>query len=164
MPPIQGRGRFDLPDSPAGVSYLAELAEHAIAERIHQFRNQTIDQADLRIAGHRLALVSAELTFDVAQGVADLCDPAELSRLGVGPDELAARSRSTTQRVAALVRAEAHTGLRWWSAFFGEWHGVVLFRDRLADSLSYGTPVSIALSDPTLGEAAWALGIRLAAR
>lgn len=161
VPGGQGRGRLDLPGSPFGVLYLAELPEHAVAEAIQPYRNQTLDEADLRLEGCALALVSAGLSHDVRAGVVDLCDPAELVRLLVRPDELAARTRATSQRVSRTVYAAGHTGLRWWSTFFGEWHAVVLFLDRLAEPPAYGTPRPISLADPALVEATRRLDIEV---
>jgi hypothetical protein len=70
---------------PGGVLYLAESPEHAVAERIQPFRGQPLDAADLRAAGHALALVRVELPQGLATGLADLCDPDVLSRLGIRP-------------------------------------------------------------------------------
>lgn len=161
VPGGQGGGRFDLPESRAGVLYLAEAPEHAIAERLQVFRNQTVDAADLRLAGHGLALTRTELPDDVWERGADLCDAAELARHGVGPDELAARSRGTTQRIGRSIHAAGHTGFRWWSAFFGEWHTIVLFRDRLDRPPGYGPPELLRLDTPALVETARLLDIEL---
>jgi hypothetical protein len=44
----------------------------------------------------------------------------------------------------------------------GEWHGIVLFLDRLKEgSLSYGTPEPLHLSHTAVEEAARLLGIQL---
>lgn len=161
VPPLQGKGRFDLPGVPGGVLYCAETPEHAVAEQIQHLRGQTLDEADLRIAGRGLALVPVTLPPMVRERVADLCDPEELLRLGVRPDETASRDRRLTQRIAASVHAAGHAGLRWWSALNGDWHTVVLFRDRLDSPLEYGAPERLTLDHPAVQEAARILGIRL---
>lgn len=164
VPGGQGRGRFDLPDRSAGVMYLAEAPEHAAAELLQRFRNQPspLDAADLLVAGRRLALVRVTVAPDTAGRIADLCDPRLLARHDVRPDDTAARTRATSQRIAALMHGNDHAGLRWWSAFFGEWHSVVLFRDRLgADALAYGAPDPLHLGHPAVTEAARTLDIPL---
>ncbi|HET7321302.1 MAG TPA: RES family NAD+ phosphorylase, partial [Longimicrobiaceae bacterium] len=164
VPAAQGKGRFDLTGVAAGVLYLAETPEHAVAEMVQHYRGQRLDDSDLRVAGHRLALVSVTLDAAVRDGVADLCDPAALLGLGVRPDETASRDRRVTQRIAASVHAAGHTGLRWWSALSGDWHTVVLFRDRLDPPPAYAPPEPLTLTTPALREAARSLGIALAVR
>lgn len=164
VPAGQGRGRFDLPGRPAGVVYLAETPEHAVGELIQRFRNQPapLERADLVVAGRTLALVPVTLSPAASAGIADLCDPALLARHGIRPDDTAARARPPSQRAAAELHEAGHAGLRWWSAFFGEWHTTVLFRDRLgADALDYGTPAPLHLAHPALAEAALALDVPL---
>jgi hypothetical protein len=74
---------------------------------------------------------------------------------------VAARDREATQAIAALVAETGASGLRWWSAFFGEWHTLALFVDRLAPrALTFGRPRAIELDDPALSAAAAALGMR----
>lgn len=91
----------------------------------------------------------------------DLCDPKVLRSLKVGPDRVAARERETTQAIAARVAKAGAPGLRWWSSFFGEWHGLVLFVDRLPKgALEFGAPKVIETSDPALATALAALGMR----
>lgn len=164
VPGGQGRGRFDLSGSPSGVLYLAEVPEHAVAEMIQPFRNQVLDEADLVVEGRTLARVSADLSAEVRDGVVDLCDPAELVRLRIHPDEIAARTRATTQRIASSLHAAGYTGLRWWPAFFGEWHTVILFRDRLPAPPVYGAPHPLHLGDSVLAGAARRLDIELPGR
>jgi hypothetical protein len=163
VPQGQGKGRFDLPGVPGGVLYAAETAEHAVAELVQQYRGQTLDEADLIVAGRRLAVVAVALPGAVRRGVLDLCDPEELVRLGVRPDETASRDRRATQRIGAAVHAAGHTGLRWWSAFSGDWHTVMLFRDRLTAPPAFETPEALTLDHPALREAARELGIAVAA-
>jgi hypothetical protein len=160
-PTGQGSGRFDLPGHPAGVLYSAETPEHAIAERIQQYRGGVLDDADLVVARRRLALVSMALPAELGDGVADLCDPRVLVRLRVRPDDTASRHRRATQRISAAVHARGHTGLRWWSAFFGDWHAVVLFRDRLHAPPTCSAPEPLSIHHQQLRDAAGLLGIRL---
>jgi hypothetical protein len=155
----QGRGRFDMPHSPSGVLYLAESPDHAIAESLQQYRGQTLDAADLMIAGHPLAVVSVSVPSVVLDGVADLCDAAVLLKLNIRPDQTASSDRRTTQQIAARVHAAGYTGLRWWSALKGDWHCIVLFCERLRDALSFGPPRVLTLADAEVAEAARALGI-----
>lgn len=164
LPPGQGSGRFDLPGHPDGVLYTAETPEHAIAERIQQYRGGVLDDADLVVARHRLAIVAMDVPPGLGDGVADLCDPRVLVTLGVRPDDTASRHRPTTQRIAAAVYAGGHTGLRWWSAFFGDWHAVVLFRDRLARRPRFDAPEPLTLAHRALREAADLLGLGLTRR
>ncbi|MET0399240.1 MAG: RES family NAD+ phosphorylase [Longimicrobiaceae bacterium] len=163
VPPAQGKGRFDLPGVPGGVLYLAETPEHAVAELVQQYRGQSLDGAELVAAGRRLALVAVALPDPLRESVVDLCDPAELVRLGVRPDETASRDRGATQRMGAGVHAAGHAGLRWWSAFSGDWHTLLLFRDRIGKPLAFGAPEPLALEHPALQEAARELGIGIAA-
>jgi hypothetical protein len=164
VPGGQGRGRFDLPGRGSGVLYAAELPEHAVAEMIQRFRNQPVPLAmdDLTVSGHGLALVEMEVAGGLHARIADLCDPALLARHGIAPDRTAARDRATSRRAAETVLAEGYAGLRWWSAFFGEWHTTVLFRDRAAaGDVAYGEPDPLHLGHPALVEAARWLDVPL---
>ncbi len=164
VPPLQGKGRFDLPGVPGGVLYLAETPEYAVAERIQHYRGQPLGPADLRVAGHDLALVSIGLQAQIRESLADLCDPATLLRHGIRPDETASRDRRATQRITADLHAAGHPGLRWWSALSGDWHAVVLFRDRLDSAPEYGTPESLTIGHTAVRDAAHVLGLTLEAR
>jgi hypothetical protein len=164
VPSGQGSGRFDLPGATSGVLYLAETPEHAVAERIQHYRGQVLEDDDVFAARTRLAIVPVVLSAAVRDRIADLCDPAVLVRLGVGADETASRHREKTQQISGLVYERRHTGLRWWSAFFGDWHTVVLFRDRVKGGLAYGTPEAITLEHPALRDAASLLGVRIGGR
>lgn len=156
VPPGQGAGRFDLADSP--VLYLAETPDHAIGEKIARFRGTALRKVHLQEFGHPLALV--EVSIPVGPAIADLCDPEVLVEVGAGPDEIAARSRETTRSIARRLFDAGYAGLRWWSAFFGQWHGVVLFLERLGDEPpTYEEPTPVDLSDPTLQRATELLGI-----
>lgn len=161
-PPQRRYGRFDLPRSERGVLYLAGSPDHAVGELVQSYRNGTLEEDDLFVLGHRLALVELTLDPEAQSRVADLCEPEVLARMDIPPDEIAARDRRTTQRIAEQVFADGWIGLRWWSAFFGEWRGTVLFLDRMGDgALSHDTPRPLALSDDAVEEAARLLGIRI---
>jgi hypothetical protein len=74
---------------------------------------------------------------------------------------VAARDREATQAIAALVAETGASGLRWWSAFFGEWHTLAIFVDRLPKgALTYDTPRAVAFGQPALEAAMGALGMR----
>jgi hypothetical protein len=153
--PAQGLGRFDRPENPAGVVYLAETPDHAIGEWIARFRGRSITEAHLKRNGVRRGLVRLKALPEIWEGIADLCDPKELDRHGMTPDSLAMRDRTVTQGIAARLFERGQTGLRWWSAHFGDWHTVVLFRERLpVDGLDYGVPEAVDLATPALLRAA----------
>ena len=160
VPPGPGQGRFDLQGG--GVGYFAESEAHAVAEQIQFLRNTEGDLTldDLTRWGRRLAIASATLDPAVWTRIPDLCDPATLSLHDLRPDQIAYRSRRETQRIAQDLHAGGEVGLRWWSAFWGEWHGVVLFHDRLpASALTYDEPTRLDLETPAVREAAHLLGI-----
>jgi hypothetical protein len=162
VPGGQGRSRFDLPGNPLGVIYLAESEEHAVAEMIQGFRNSPhpLTDDDLTAWGHRLALARATLAHEVWAGIADLCDPAVLGALHITADRPPLRDRGQTQAIAAALHRDGSTGLRWWSAFWGEWHTTVLFRDRPpGGALVYGPPVPLDTSNPHVVEAARLLDV-----
>lgn len=157
----QGAGRFDLPTQTAGVIYFAESPAHALGEKIQDLRFQTMEDADLFEHDFRYGLVSIDLDPAIHDGVVDLCDPLQLAEFGIYPDHLAAMNRQTTQRIAAQLHSNGKAGLRWWSAFFGEWHTIVLFRDRLRQELTYHVPQHINIQHPDLAEAARLLSIEI---
>jgi hypothetical protein len=162
VPGGQGRNRFDLRGNPQGVVYLAESEDYAVAEMIQGFGNspEPVTDDDLTTWGHTLALVSVELDEELWPGIADLCLPATLESIGITADVPAMRERVRTQDVAFELYSRGHTGLRWWSAFWGEWHTVVLFREKLTDgTLRYGTPVALEVTSPPVVKAARRLDI-----
>lgn len=163
VPPLQGAGRFDLPEQPAGVLYLAELPEHALGEKLQDLRNQVLVDEDLSEAGRRYALVSVELPTATLGSVADLCDPGAIDLWNTPPDEMAALNRKITQSIAARLYAENLPGFRWWSPFLGEWHTLVLYRDRLDAAPVFGTPEPVGTGHPALRKTATQLGITLPA-
>jgi hypothetical protein len=159
VPASGGTGRFGLPGE--RVLYLAETPEHAIAEKIARFRGSPLQPRHLREYGLPLALVGVRIAEPARKSLADLCDPKALRSLGIPPDRVAARDREATQSIAALVAETGASGLRWWSAFFGEWHTLAIFVDRLPrGALAFGVPRSIELGDPALVAAMAALGMR----
>ena len=162
IPGTTGRGRFDLPIACSPVLYLAETPEHAIAEALQAWRNRPLRRAHLRRAGHPLALVDVQLTADDAAEIVDLCDPVTLRRRRLHPDQIASRHRRKTQPLAASIWDSGNVGLRWWSSFRGDWHGVVLFTARVKGSMHFGEPREIGGDTPALREAAAALGMPLA--
>ena len=162
VPQTTGRGRFDLPVACSPVLYLAETPAHAVAVALQPWRNRPLRPAHLHRAGLPLALVDVRLGEGAAAGIADLCDPATLRRRRIRPDRIASRHRRRTQPVAASIWDSGYIGLRWWSSFWGDWHGVVLFTARAEGSLLFGEPREIGRDSEALREAAAALGMRLA--
>jgi hypothetical protein len=139
VPPTQGSGRFDV--AGRAVWYLSESPVHAVSEMLQPFRSRPFLPGMLRRFEHRLALVAVDLPEAAASRIVDLDDPAELLRLGFTPGRLASNDRKRTQAVAARVYASGASGLRWWSKLTGDWHGVVLFLDRVPmESLEIGDP------------------------
>ncbi|MGQ0816302.1 MAG: RES family NAD+ phosphorylase [Gemmatimonadota bacterium] len=164
LPPAmtQGSGRFDLPDSGVAVMYLAESPEHAVAELMQGFRGAVLETEDLTRYGKRLALVSVVIARPRRAAIFDLCSAPNLAAEAISPDNTAARTRATTQAIAGQLYSAGYAGLRWWSTFFGEWHTVVLFRNRLRRSdLTFGTATALDLDNAHVIEAANALGIAL---
>jgi hypothetical protein len=160
VPSSQGSGRFDLPGRSAGVLYLAETQDHAVAELIQGMRGNVLEAEDLTRWNRELALVSVEIEDQIVAKVADLCDPAILQTLVLRPDLLAARERAVTQGLSQAVLDAGYSGLRWWSAFIGEWHGTVLFLESLdPETLIYGEPEVLDLSHAAVREAAAILDI-----
>ena len=162
IPPTTGRGRFDLPVACSPVLYVAESPDHAIAEALQPWRNRPLRKPHLLRAGRPLALAGVQIASAKASDLADLCDPGVLGRLRVKPDRVASRHRRRTQPIAASVWDSGHAGLRWWSSFWGDWHGVVLFTARTERSLRFGKPEVLSAETPALHEAAAALGMPLA--
>jgi hypothetical protein len=160
VPGGQGSGRFDLAAGP--VLYLAEDPQHAVAEKIQRLRGLSLEAFDLLEYGNPLALVRVVLPDEVADGLLDLCDPAALVTHSIRPDEVAARSGNTTRAIAAEIHARGFHGLRWWSAFRGEWHTITLFLDRSpVDALDFSVPEALTVQHPAVVKAAEALMIRI---
>lgn len=159
VPAGQGSGRFDLPEQ--RVWYLSESPVHAVSEVLQGFRSRAFRPSMLRRFDHRLALVQVELPDDVAAGITDLDDPAQLLRLGLTPGIVASDDRVRTQGVAAAVYASGATGLRWWSKLSGDWHGVVLFLDRApVERLEVDEPEPLTPEHPAVVSACRHLAMR----
>ena len=159
VPGGQGRNRFDLPGQSAGVIYFAESEVHAVAELLQRFRNSPdpLTPDDLTSWGHTVAIVQATLDPAIWRGIVDLCEPTTLTAFGLTADQPPSRDRSRTQAIALDVSG---AGLRWWSAFWGEWHTVVLFRERLTPkALTYARPTPLDLTTSAVVEAARLLDI-----
>ncbi len=162
IPPTTGRGRFDLPVACSPVLYVAESPEHAIAEAIQPWRNRPLRPPHLVRAGRPLALAGVQMAPETASHLGDLCQPDVLGRLGLSADRVASRHRRRTQAIAASVWDSGHAGLRWWSSFRGDWHGIVLFTARMKGGVRFGSPEVLSDENPSLQEAAVALGMPVA--
>lgn len=158
-------GRFDLNDAPL-VRYLADTADHAIAETLSGFRGTDFHESYLRKAGYPLALVRITLAASLVARIPDCTDPRVLSALGLRPDQLAHHDRVLTQSVARDLHSRATAaagpaGLRWWSALTGAWHTTVVFTDHeRPGEVGFEAPRLLHQSDPVLGNALTVLGIR----
>lgn len=163
--PGQTVGRFDLHDRPP-VRYLAQTPEHALGESLAPFRGTKFQPGYLRQAGHALALVEVTLAASLVARLADLTDPATLTVLKLGPDELAHHDRTWTQAIArrlhdAPTEVGGLAGFRWWSALTGAWHTLVLFTDREGrGEVRFGKPRVLHPTDPEVVAAMAMLGIQ----
>jgi hypothetical protein len=106
------------------------------------------------------------LSAGLAAAIPDCTDPGTLAAFGIRPDELAHHDRTLTQAIARrLHEAGAESGnpagFRWWSALTGAWHATVVFADREAGQLHFGTPRVVERDDPALLRALLVLGIRM---
>lgn len=162
VPATTGRGRFDLSVDRSPVLYVAESPEHAIAEALQSWRNRPLRPAHLERAGHPLAIAEIQIEDHRADELLDLCDPRVLTKIGSAPDEVASRHRGRTQPIAAASWDAGRPGLRWWSAFWGDWHGVVLFTARLEPDLRFAGATRLSLDSPGVRSAAAALGMEIA--
>jgi hypothetical protein len=159
VPRPTGRGRFDLPLDRSPVLYVSESPEHAVAESLQPWRNRPLRVEHLVRAGRALALVRVEPPADGITTLLDLCDPRALAAIRTGPDVVASRRRHRTQPIALAAWDAGHAGLRWWSVFGSDWHGVVLFTDRLPPSLSFEDPEPLSPDHPAVRMAAAHLGM-----
>lgn len=133
-----------------------------MAEKIQRYRGRSIGARHLTEYGRPLALVQVSLSSRVGPLIADLCSPDVLKRHEIQPDRTAFRDIRTTQAIARILHQEGASGLRWWSAFFGEWHTLVLFTDRIsARDLDFGPPLPLDVASPVLAQAADAIGVRI---
>lgn len=162
----QGSGRFDLPPPDGPVLYLAETADHAVAEKLQRYRGQRLQRFELREWGQPLALVQCTITSAVLAKVADLCDPRVLVTHDIAPDALASRELARTQTIAKRLREAGYEGLRWWSMLSGDWHTLVLFLHQhpptstILHHLTFSEPETLTPTHPAVTAAAAALGLR----
>lgn len=141
--------------------YLAETAEHAVAELLQPWRGRALEPGHLTRAGLALAAVTVEVGEADRAHLVDLCDPAALGALPTAPDTTASRLRERTQPVARAAWEGGASGLRWWSSFWGDWHTVVLFTARLAQPLRFGAPEVLTPDAEPVRRAAELLGMRM---
>jgi hypothetical protein len=154
----QGYGRHDNPDL-YGCLYAAEQAVSAVAEPLAAFRGSgALTASMLTQIGRPLALAELELP-DGAVAV-DLDDPKVLASAGLRPSQIATRTRTVTQAIAAdLYRAEGEAvGLRWWSTIESSWINWTLF-DRAAAALSVTRVAELRIDDGVVRDAAALLGL-----
>lgn len=156
-----GRGRFDLPRDVSGCLYLADSPEHAVGEAIQPWRGQEIGPPHLLRAGYPLALVQVTLPGTLGSELVDLCDARVLSDQLIRPDATASRHREITQPLARQAWEAGASGLRWWSAFWGDWHTTVLFTARAGDRVRFDQPVPLTSEVPAFRRAADLFGIRV---
>ena len=72
----------------------------------------------------------------------------------------ALRNRRRTQSIGLDLHSQRHAGLRWWSAFRGECHSLILFHDRLAaGALTYGQPAPLDVTSASVMDAVALLDI-----
>jgi hypothetical protein len=145
----------------SAVLYVAESPEHAIAELLQPWRNRPLRSAHLLRGGRPLALVSIEVKGSAGGDLLDLCDPHALVSIDTGPDRVASRDRARTQRIARRAWDDGRTGVRWWSVFGGDWHGVALFESRLRGWIEFGSPEPLSRDSIPLRAAAGALGMEV---
>lgn len=159
VPQPTGRGRFDLPRALSTVLYTSECPEHAVGEMLHPWRGRTLEPFHLTRADLPLALVEVRVAPESLERLADLCDPSYLASSGTPPDWTASRSRHRSQPVARAAWDAGFHGLRWWSSFWGDWHTVVLFTNRIEAKLEFGTPEVLTVDGTAVGKAAELLGM-----
>lgn len=59
-----------------------------------------------------------------------------------------------TQPLGQRVWDAGHAGLRWWSVFWGDWHGAVLFIARLSSRLRFDEPEPLTVESQAVRAAA----------
>jgi len=163
IPRPTGLGRFDLPVDLSSVLYLAESPAHAVGEALQSWRNSSLTRRHLELDGTQLALVEVTISHEGAAALIDLCKPRALDAGPTRPDLVASRHRGVTQPIARQAWKAGHTGLRWWSSFWGDWHTTVLFSARVKEDLRFSQPTPLELDSPALKDAARTLGMTLAA-
>ena len=159
VPEPTGRGRFDLPRDLSPVLYVAATPDHAVGELLQPWRGRPLEPSHLTRAGLPLAIVEVGVPPDTAGSLADLCDASHLSATGINPDATASRIRAVTQSIARGAWDAGHSGIRWWSSFWGDWHTVVLFTARMSGGPHVGVPEVLTVDHPAVAEAASLLGM-----
>lgn len=156
----QGAGRHDAPDL-YGAWYCTTDPVAAIAERIQQFRGQTLADGDfVRLGNLRLALVAMDISATVQ--LVDLDEPAELSARGWRPSLVATRQRAVTQQQARTIFGEGAVGFSWWSTLCAEWTNITLFHERAAPHVRLvGQPRPLTTRLTEVRQAADDLGVRI---
>lgn len=160
VPSSGGSGRFDLGFAP--VLYLAEDPEHAVGEKIARYRQAPLKANHLKEYGHQLGIVEVKISPPASAKILDLCAPASQLEIGIRSDQIAARDTSETQAIAQIIYDRDYSGLRWWSAFIGEWHTVVVFLDKISSKqIRFGSVEILGLDHPAVQKAAEVLGMRI---
>jgi RES domain len=156
----QGGGRHDNPDR-YGALYVSRDPESAVAERIHVFRGQVLEDADLqRRDGTRYAMAS--LADADLPPLVDLDDPAELVARDLRPSRVATDDRDRTRAMAAALYEEDVAGFWWWSTLESSWTNATLFAERAAPHLRPGSdPEPLSIDHPAVRAAADRLGVLL---
>jgi hypothetical protein len=95
--------------------------------------------------------------------IVNLCEPTNLVKHGLRPDELMSRDYRRTQAQAEKIYKAGVAGFQVWSALAGDWHTTVCFLDRLTinSEIQFGTPEVLTLDTPALKEAATLLGFSM---
>lgn len=157
---LQGSSRHDNPGS-YGALYASRWAESAVAERLQPFRGRELTSAHLRRAdGRRYALASID--DGRLDGVIDLDDPRELTRLDLRPSAVATRNRAVTQPMALAIFEEGPPGFAWWSTLEAAWINVTLFAERAAPRLQLaGAPELLSPDHPVVLAAAQLVGVKI---
>lgn len=156
----QGSGRHDNPEL-YGATYCSVDPVACIAETLQPFRNQDVEERDLRRRpGSTLALVQLQL----AEGLqlCDLDEPEELGRRALRPSRVATLDRHLTRKIAAGLFREGFAGFLWWSVLESLWINATLFSERVETELEVTAgPRELQLTDTEVRAAARRLGVRL---
>ncbi len=160
---MQGSGRHDNPEL-YGAVYGSVDPVSCVAEALQPFRNQAVNDPDLRRKPNRtLALVQLELADAV--GICDLDNPEELQARHLRPSRVAAMDRHLTQEIAANLFRDGYAGFLWWSILESLWINTTLFAERTEPGLKVKSgPSQLQTGSPEVVAAARRLGIRLPLR
>jgi hypothetical protein len=156
----QGSGRHDNPEL-YGAVYCSMDPVACIAEALQPFRNQSVEERDLR-RRPRSNLALVQLQFDDRLPICDLDEPKELSRRRLRPSRVATLDRRLTQEVAAGLFRDGFAGFLWWSVLESLWINATLFAERAETTLVVtADPRVLHLTDEEVAAAARRLGVRL---